>query len=241
MPPPLEAPFLLLEVASGVPPTFWREDVTRAFAISTWCTSPAILTALKPRDLVDWSIVILAPLSCSISLARPPPLPNSQPTHFCSTWRSSSASAGAPLFPMERTLSSETSMSCLAVARCSVLPCSCATVKPMDRVPWFMEILQPLCVSISRTTLPPLPSSQPTNLCSMCSSSYMSGPGPGGASMRKGPMAPWLSVSFLPTTARANEVFMCSAACCTDAAWPLTFILLYPSSLVLWSTAMLTL
>mmetsp|Transcript_3695 Transcript_3695/g.10161 ORF Transcript_3695/g.10161 Transcript_3695/m.10161 type:complete len:219 (+) Transcript_3695:1042-1698(+) len=218
---------MLAVLASGAPPTFWREDVTRALAASTCCTSPTILTVLKPSDFVDWSIVTLAPLSCSISFARPPPLPSSQPTHLCSTCRSSSASLGEAPPPEALALSSEASISCLAVERCWSLPWSCATVKPRLRVPWFMEILQPLCVSISRTTAPLLPRSQPTNLCSMCISSYISGPGPGGVSIKKGPMAVSAGApSFLPTTARASDVFMCSAACCTSVAGPLTFSLL---------------
>mmetsp|Transcript_13717 Transcript_13717/g.42916 ORF Transcript_13717/g.42916 Transcript_13717/m.42916 type:complete len:270 (+) Transcript_13717:67-876(+) len=220
------SPSTLLLIGTAWPPTFWRDAVTRIFAASTCGAPPTILTVLQPRVFVDWSMVTLAPLSCSISLARPPPFPSSQPTHFCSTCRSSSTTCGALSPPEPRALSKETSINCLAWARCWSLPCSCATVKPRWRVPWFMQILQPLAVSISRATLPLLPRSQPTNLCSMCNSSYISGPGTGGASMRNGPMAVVGPPSPRPTTARARDEFMCSAACCTKEASPLTFSLL---------------
>merc|ERR1719362_868818 len=101
-----------------VPPAFASDAAIRCFAAWTCGGSPTILTVLQPRDFVDWSIVIFVPVSVSISLAKPPPLPKSQPTHCCSTCRSSSPTVGG------RSAACATAAACSAAAWAAA--CACA-------------------------------------------------------------------------------------------------------------------
>mmetsp|Transcript_56370 Transcript_56370/g.160013 ORF Transcript_56370/g.160013 Transcript_56370/m.160013 type:complete len:313 (-) Transcript_56370:993-1931(-) len=184
--------------ASPGPPTCCRtpppgatsdsEPWIRCCAIWMPMELPETLTVLKPMSLKDWSMLILQPVSASISLMVLPPLPRSQPTHFCSICSSTCAWSflsippswlpAAPAAPIgmgirpspegftRRSLSAICSK---AAEICCWFPVIVAMLYPRPLLSWFMDTLAPpAACSISLTTVPPFPSSQPTHCWSTC-------------------------------------------------------------------------
>mmetsp|Transcript_95576 Transcript_95576/g.265542 ORF Transcript_95576/g.265542 Transcript_95576/m.265542 type:complete len:299 (+) Transcript_95576:133-1029(+) len=132
------------------------------------CVSlPVIRTTLYPISLVSWLMLTLAPLAASTSRMPVPLVPTSRPTHCCST-----ANSAVWLRPgLPPTLSSVSKTRSFAACTDAWVPVMCTMLYPRDLVPWSILTCAPVSASTSRQTMPPLPSTQPTHFCSICSCS----------------------------------------------------------------------